>query len=88
MSNDLKIVSPVYVVPNHYLRVTPDGRAFFDSCNTDAEHMAAPTPEGQERRMCRVYLEDMLPLDDTAGKKGVWKISIEFVEDGTPEDLQ
>lgn len=36
------------------------GRLYFDTCATDEEHMRAPVAPGDDRRRCRVYLDDLL----------------------------
>lgn len=51
-----------------YLRKTQAGELVYDKCATDAEHLAAETPEGSDRRNCRVVLAEMLaPILNVAG---------------------
>ena len=51
-----------------YLRKDPAGRIYIDTCASEEEHLTAPLPAGQERRTCRKYLDDILPIPE-AGRQ-------------------
>lgn len=51
-----------------YLRRDQFGRLFIDECQTDEEHLTLPLPEGQERRTCRDYIDDIIP-EEYVGKQ-------------------
>lgn len=52
------------------------GRIHLDSCATDHEHITKPLQEGEERRNCREYIEEL--LEPYVGKRGRFSISITF----------
>lgn len=52
---------------NYYVHRDHFGRIYFDTCKTNEEHMNAPVPDGESRRQCRFYLEDMIK-DEMIGK--------------------
>lgn len=60
------------------IRKTSNGEICVDLCRSDAEHLAAPVPEGHDRRACRLLLSDMFP-EKLLGKKGTLVIRFEFV---------
>ena len=61
----------------HYLRLDHWGRMVFDMCKTDPEHLTHPKQEDGERSQCRRLLTQLLPAD-WIGRKGHWKVTIEF----------
>ena len=67
-----------------YLHQDCFGRLHIDRCATDAEHMAAEAPPGEERRTCRTYFDRLVP-EGTIGKKGRWMITITFLPDNEEE---
>lgn len=78
-----KLGQPVecYTAIDGYLIRDCFGQFFVDTCQTEHQHLMAPTPEGAERRQCRKSLEQMFP-ENVVGKKGKWFVHIRF----TPED--
>ncbi len=55
------------------------GRFYFDTCGNDLDHILAPTPPGQERRSCRVYLDNERVFGGMIGQRGTFEIDIKFV---------
>lgn len=67
-----------------YIRRDSFGRVYIDSCPTDEVHLTAVLPEGQERRTCRKFLDDLLILDASVIGKRVrlkYVIHIECCEE-------
>jgi hypothetical protein len=58
------------------LRQTSAGRLVIDDCASDAEHLAAATPAGVERRACQV--DFVATLESLMNRRGHLKISITF----------
>lgn len=50
------------------------GRIYIDRCPDDATHMAAPLKEGEQRRMCRWYIEDV--FEEMVGLEGTLKVQV------------
>jgi hypothetical protein len=53
------MIKEVHRIYDRSLFRDPYGRLYFDKCATPQEHLLAPLQEGEERRSCRVYLEDL-----------------------------
>lgn len=60
-----------------YAKVDVYGRVYFDKCETDEEHAEAPVKDGDDRRRCRVYLDQLIDKEDL-GVKGTWSIKLTF----------
>ena len=55
-----------------YLRKDQFGRVIIDTCKTDEDHLLVALPEGQERRVCREYLDDIMMIPETYLGKRVY----------------
>lgn len=58
---------------------TFSGEIAFDACASAQEHLLARTPEGEERRVCRTLLEDLVP-QAWYGKRGRVVLYMHFEE--------
>lgn len=54
----------------------PFGRVFIDVCVDDLKHFTTPPPPGDERRGCRVYVDDL--FEHLVGKRGIIWINVDF----------
>lgn len=61
---------------NGYIRKTLQNGIVVDKCATDDDHMVAPAAEGDDRRRCMVYLDDI--FSSFLNKKGKLTINIIF----------
>lgn len=70
---NLASVVPVRVERDQFDRI------YFEACDTDLKHFTTPPREGDERRGCRIYLDEL--FNHMVGKRGLVFVSIDFDED-------
>lgn len=64
---------------NVYVKIDGFGRAYIDSCASNAEHHAASANTSTGKRTCRTYVEDL--FESFAGRgKGDIEITVNFRE--------